>query len=175
MRYTKPGLILAVLVLLPVLAGCVPPLPPAAGQGGLPGAASPVPTTASPVPTATLPALHITTAAGADVVVYVEVADSPDEHQVGLMNRPSLPPDQGMLFDFGSETQTAFWMRNTLIPLSIAWFTRDGTIVDIQDMQPQTDDLHSPKAAYWYALEVNQGFFARHGVAPGDKVTWPPK
>ena len=75
----------------------------------------------------------------------------------------------------GSETHSSFWMRNTLIPLSIAWFTRDGIIVDIQDMQPQTDDLHTPKAPHWYALEVNQGFFAQHGVQPGDKVTWPPK
>jgi uncharacterized membrane protein (UPF0127 family) len=168
MRYTKLGLILAALVLLPALAGCVPPLPPAAGQGGLP-------ITASPSPGTTLPALHITTATGAGVVVYVEIADSPEEHQRGLMNRTALPPDQGMLFDFGSETQTSFWMRNTLIPLSIAWFTRDGIIVDIQDMQPQTDDLHTPKASYWYALEVNQGFFARHGVQVGDKVTWPPQ
>ncbi|MFL5309199.1 MAG: DUF192 domain-containing protein [Myxococcales bacterium] len=156
--------LLGLLALL--LAGCIPPLPPAPGQAGLPPTLSP---TAGPA----LPTLHITTATGADVVVYVEIAKTPEEHQRGLMNRPSLPPDQGMLFDFGQEVQESFWMHNTLIPLSIAWFTHDGVIVDIQEMAAQSDALHTPKAPYWYALEANKGFFAQHGVQIGDKVTLP--
>ncbi len=61
-------------------------------------------------------------------------------------------------------------MRNTLIPLSIAWLDANGTIVDIQDMQPQSDDVHVPSAPYVYALEANQGWFAASGVSPGQRV-----
>ncbi|MBV9356064.1 MAG: DUF192 domain-containing protein, partial [Chloroflexi bacterium] len=59
---------------------------------------------------------------------------------------------------------------NTLVPLSIAWLGQDGTILGIQDMQPETDDAHAPGVAYWYALEVNQGWFADHGVGVGQQV-----
>ena len=153
---------------LGLLAACTPPLPPANGQGGLP-IVNP-----SPVPGSTLPALHIKTASGGDVVIYVEVATTPEQHQRGLMDRASMPADQGMVFDFGGETQTSFWMKDTLIPLSIAWFTHDGVIVDIQEMEAQSEALHTPRAPYWYALEANKGFFADHGVKPGDTVIWPP-
>jgi uncharacterized membrane protein (UPF0127 family) len=61
-------------------------------------------------------------------------------------------------------------MRNTLIPLSIAWIDRDGSIVDIQDMQPLSDEVHTPAAPYWYALEVNQGWFFANGVGVGQQV-----
>jgi uncharacterized membrane protein (UPF0127 family) len=154
---------------LGLLAACTPPLPPANGQGGLP-IVNP-----SPVPGSTLPALHIQTASGGDVVIYVEVATTPEQHQRGLMDRAAMPADQGMVFDFGGETQTSFWMKDTLIPLSIAWFTHDGVIVDIQEMEAQSEALHTPRAPYWYALEANKGFFADHGVQPGDTVIWPPK
>ena len=163
------ALYVTVCLVLGLAAACTPPLPPPTGQGGLP-IVNP-----SPVPGSTLPALHITTVGGSDVVVYVEVATTPEQHQRGLMGRASMPADQGMVFDFGGETQTSFWMKDTLIPLSIAWFTHDGVIVDIQDMEALSEDLHTPRAPYWYALEVNKGFFADHGVKPGDKVTWPPK
>jgi uncharacterized membrane protein (UPF0127 family) len=173
---TGPRRIRAVAVLcatmflaLGLLTACTPPLPPANGQTGLP-IVNP-----SPVPGSTLPALHIQTANGGDVVVYVEVATTPEQHQRGLMGRTSMPADQGMVFDFGGETQTSFWMKDTLIPLSIAWFTHDGVIVDIQEMEALSEALHTPRAPYWYALEANKGFFAAHGVQPGDTVRWPPK
>jgi uncharacterized membrane protein (UPF0127 family) len=84
-----------------------------------------------------------------------------------------MPEDVGMLFVFPADTDGPFWMKDTLIPLSIAFIAADGTIVNVQDMQPQSTDLHSPGARYRYALEVNQGYFARAGVKPGDKVALP--
>ena len=102
--------------------------------------------------------------------VWLEIARTPQEHQLGLMFRTSLPTDNGMLFVYDHAATEGYWMRNTLIPLSIAWIDQDGSIVDIQDMQPQTDDVHTPAAPYWYALEVNQGWFADHGVGVGQRV-----
>jgi uncharacterized membrane protein (UPF0127 family) len=102
--------------------------------------------------------------------VWLEVASTPEEHQVGLMFRESMPTDNGMLFVYDRPAREGYWMRNTLIPLSIAWIEADGTIVDIQDMQPQTDDVHAPPAQYWYALEVNQGWFYNNGVGVGQRV-----
>ena len=63
-------------------------------------------------------------------------------------------------------------MHNTLVPLSIAWIDQNGSIVDIQDMQPQTDDVHTPAAPYWYALEVNQGWYSAHGVGVGQQIVF---
>jgi len=103
-----------------------------------------------------------------DPRLVLEIARTPEQHARGLMFRPSLPDDQGMLFIFGSQSSEGFWMHNTLIPLSVAFIDRDGTILDIQDMQPQTDDVHPPAKPYWYALEVNQGWYARNGVKVGD-------
>lgn len=100
----------------------------------------------------------------------LEVARTEAEHEQGLMFRQSLPLDSGMLFVYTAPSQGGYWMHNTLIPLSIAWLGQDGTIVDIQDMQPQTDDVHTPVAPYWYALEVNQGWFAANGVGVGQRV-----
>jgi len=103
-----------------------------------------------------------------DPRVWLELAVTAEQQSRGLMFRPSLPEDQGMLFKFNQRTNGAFWMRNTLIPLSIAYIEDDGTVLDIQDMQPQSDDPHYPARPYWYALEVNQGWFDRNGVAPGN-------
>jgi uncharacterized membrane protein (UPF0127 family) len=86
------------------------------------------------------------------------------------MYRQSLAPDAGMLFVYDHQATEGYWMHNTLIPLSIAWIDQNGSIVDIQDMQPQTDDVHYPAAPYWYALEVNQGWFLAHGVGVGQQV-----
>ncbi len=100
----------------------------------------------------------------------LEVARTPEEHQVGLMFREWMAPDSGMVFVYDHQASEGYWMHNTLIPLSIAWIGQDGTIVDIQDMQPQTDDVHWPAAPYWYALETNQGWFVNHGVGVGQQV-----
>lgn len=90
--------------------------------------------------------------------------------QIGLSNRSSLAADSGMVFVFSSDTQTPFWMKDTLIPLSIAFISSDGTIVEIQDMQPETENLHYPAKLYRYAVEANQGYFRNNGIVAGDRV-----
>ena len=110
------------------------------------------------------------------VTLNVEIADTPESRQLGLMNRPSLPDDAGMLFVFESTSRLAFWMRNTLIPLSVAFIDEQWKIVDIQDMRvgpnPQTGQIEIYESAQpsRYALEVNQGLFARRGIGVGAKV-----
>ncbi len=75
-----------------------------------------------------------------------------------------------MLFVFPSEGQAAFWMKDTSIPLSIAFIAADGRILETRDMQPLSEELHRPTQPYMYALEVNQGFFRQNGVNAGDRV-----
>jgi uncharacterized membrane protein (UPF0127 family) len=112
----------------------------------------------------------LTTAGGNQVMLNLEVADTPEKQERGLMFREEMPEDNGMIFIFPGTTTIAFWMKDTVLPLSIAFVTDDLRIVDIQDMQPQTTDPHIPAAPYRYAIEVNQGYFARHGIAVGDTV-----
>jgi hypothetical protein len=107
---------------------------------------------------------------GSEVDFLVETADSPEERSRGLMSRESLPENQGMLFVFEQDGQHAFWMKDTLIPLSIAFIEGEGEIVDIQDMEPQSETLHSADEPYLYTVEANQGWFARNGIAPGSQV-----
>jgi uncharacterized protein len=119
------------------------------------------------------PVVLIETAAG-EVEVAVEVADSQDEREVGLMDRESLPADAGMIFVFDEDNVGGFWMKNTLIPLSIAFAAEDGTILSILDMEPCEADpceIYDPAVAYRYALEVNQGAFDDWGVAVGDRLS----
>lgn len=106
--------------------------------------------------------------------VRVEIADSGEERQEGLMHRESLPEDEGMLFVFPSEHRGGFWMKNTLIPLSIAFVDAEGRILRILDMDPCRADpcqIYDPGVAYRNALEVNQGAFAEWGVEEGDRLT----
>jgi uncharacterized protein len=119
--------------------------------------------------------MTIETSGGREVKVRVEIADDPAEQERGLMYRTALAEDRGMLFVFDREQRLAFWMKNTLIPLSIAYIDSEKRIVDIQDMKPLDDDppnYVSAKPAR-YALEVNQGFFEKRGVKVGDKVKLP--
>ena len=99
-----------------------------------------------------------------------EVATTPAQMQTGLMNRFSLKPDHGMLFVYERPQPLSFWMRNTYIALSIAFISADGTILNIEDMQPQTDDPHWSKGAALYALEMKKGWFAERGILPGTSV-----
>jgi uncharacterized protein len=102
--------------------------------------------------------------------VQVEVADEPDERSLGLMYRTSLAADAGMLFVYPDEALRSFWMKNTKIPLSIAFISADGHIVSLADMRPGSlASVPSEKPA-GYALEMNQGWFAAHGVHAGDAV-----
>jgi uncharacterized membrane protein (UPF0127 family) len=105
------------------------------------------------------------------VTLQVEVADSPRERDRGLMYRKSLPPDSGMLFDFGHEVENSFWMKNTSIPLSIAFIGPDGRVLAIKDMLPYDLTSVGPPGEYRYAVEANRGWLEEHGVGPGDRAT----
>jgi uncharacterized membrane protein (UPF0127 family) len=107
---------------------------------------------------------------GSNLDLLVEVADTPEERSKGLMSRESLPENQGMLFVFESEGEVGFWMKDTLIPLSIAFIEGEGKVIDIQDMEPQTETVHKPDEPYLYAVEANQGWFARNGIETRSQV-----
>lgn len=101
----------------------------------------------------------------------VEVADNGTRRAQGLMNRDSLAADGGMLFVYPTEQPRSFWMKNTRIPLSIAYIRADGSIVSIKDMKPMSSRRVPSDGPAMYALEVNQGWFERQGVVAGAKVT----
>ncbi len=115
------------------------------------------------------------------VKMQVEVADTAEARAQGLMHRPRLDELAGMLFVFDETGTWGFWMKNTLIPLSIAFIDDHSKIVDIKDMQVAPDPEHGPfpiyvpARPYRYALEVNQGFFKRHRLGVGAKVTFVPR
>ena len=101
----------------------------------------------------------------------VEVAATPDARACGLSHRPSLPDDQGMLFVYPAPLPLVFWMKDTRIPLSIAFIDAAGRILSIQDMTPmQTGQRYHSPAPAPYAIEVNQGWFAEKGIHVGDTV-----
>ena len=110
---------------------------------------------------------------GEGVELTVELARTAGERSQGLMDRQELPEDGGMLFIFSGDTEAGFWMKDTLIPLSIAFIAADGTILDVQEMEPLSEDKHRPPAPYRYALEVNQGWFEERGFGTGDRVEIP--
>jgi uncharacterized membrane protein (UPF0127 family) len=99
-----------------------------------------------------------------------EVASTPEQQQTGLMNRRSLPANRGMVFVFAESQPVCMWMKNTLIPLSVAFIKTDGRIVNIADMQPQTEDVHCGQTDVRYALETPLHWFAQHGIRPGVRV-----
>ncbi len=102
--------------------------------------------------------------------VWVEVAENDEDRGRGLMGRKSLGRNEGMLFIFESEGYHGFWMKNTLLPLSIAFIDREGTIVEITDMEPLTLTTHDPPKPILYALEMNKGWFGANGIKAGDRV-----
>lgn len=148
----------ALLVAL-ALAGC-------SDDGGK-AQAEPSPETSFPVATALLDNGQEST------LVTVEVAETPEQHEKGLAGRDSLPEDHGMVFVFFEERDAGFWMKDTTIPLSIAFFDAEGTIVDILDMEPCTKDpcpVYMSDEPYMGALEVNQGAFEEWDISEGDHV-----
>jgi uncharacterized membrane protein (UPF0127 family) len=102
--------------------------------------------------------------------IRAQLAVTPQQRQIGLMFRPSMPNHEGMLFVFDEPSPQCFWMRNTLLPLSIAFLADDGTVVNLEDMKPQSDDSHCSAKPVRYALEMNQGWFAKRGVKPGTRI-----
>ena len=102
--------------------------------------------------------------------IEAEVAASDQNRQVGLMNRKAMPQQRGMRFVFTQNNTHCMWMRNTLIPLSVAFIDDEGYIINIEDMQPQTEDNHCARQPARYALEMNLGWFAQRGIKPGVKL-----
>jgi uncharacterized membrane protein (UPF0127 family) len=102
--------------------------------------------------------------------IEAEVAATDRDRQVGLMNRREMPAQRGMLFVFDQENTHCMWMRNTLLPLSVAFVDARGVIINIEDMKPQTENNHCAKVPARYALEMNVGWFAQRGIKPGMKL-----
>ncbi|MBI1905872.1 MAG: DUF192 domain-containing protein [Rhodocyclales bacterium] len=102
--------------------------------------------------------------------IEAELAHTPQARQTGLMNRKSMPEQRGMVFVFTSEARHCMWMKNTLMPLSVAFIDAQGRILNIEQMQPQTENSHCAAADARYALEMNLGWFAARGIAAGHKV-----
>ncbi len=103
--------------------------------------------------------------------IEAEVAANQDDRMQGLMQRSRLGAGQGMLFVFPMQQRHCMWMKNTLLPLSVAFLDEEGRIINIRDMQPQTEDNHCADAPARYALEMNQGWFATRGIKPGMKIS----
>ena len=102
--------------------------------------------------------------------IDTQVAVTQDQHATGLMYRDEMPMNEGMLFVFEKPTKQCFWMRNTHIPLTAAFVADDGTIVNLENMKPQTLESHCSTKPVRYVLEMNQGWFAKKGVKAGSKL-----
>jgi uncharacterized membrane protein (UPF0127 family) len=105
-------------------------------------------------------------------IINVEIALNNAERAKGLMKRKSLDPDSGMLFVFPYDRRLSFWMKNTSIPLSIAYISSDGVIKEIRDMKPFSLSPVNSKYSVKFALEVEQGYFDEIGVKPGDRISY---
>ncbi len=100
----------------------------------------------------------------------VQLAQTPQERQIGLMFRKDMPQHEGMLFVFEQPATQCFWMRNTLIPLTAAFVADDGTIVNLADMKPLSDESHCSIKPVRFVLEMNQGWFAKRNIQAGYKL-----
>jgi uncharacterized membrane protein (UPF0127 family) len=156
------------LIVLVSLTGCF------FGRGGVsseragPGLTSPSPAS----PGLDSANIEIVNALGEVFSLVVEIPPTREAMARGLMGRESMPENQGMLFLLGG-SRSGFWMKDTLIPLSVAFISSHGVIRHIEDMEPQTLDIHNTSKPYIYGLEVNKGWFERRGVKPGDTVRFP--
>lgn len=102
--------------------------------------------------------------------IQAELAATPQHRQIGLMNRPSLPAQHGMIFVFTQDARHCMWMKNTLIPLSVAFADADGRILNIADMTPHSEESHCASGPARYALEMNQGWFRERGLGEGMSI-----
>jgi len=103
-------------------------------------------------------------------LIRAEVAADYGSRMTGLMHRATMPSNAGMLFIFDEAQQQCMWMKNTLLPLSVAFIDDAGTIINVEDMAPQTEDSHCAKRPARYALEMNRGWFAARGIKPGTRL-----
>lgn len=115
--------------------------------------------------------LTITRADGSSVTVQAELARTAEERQHGFMERRKIPDGTGMLFIFSKDEILHFWMKNTYVPLSIAYIDSSGRIRDIFDMTPLSLASVSSTVSVRYALEVPQGWFERNGIQKGDRIS----
>lgn len=102
--------------------------------------------------------------------IDAQVAQTPQQHATGLMHRPNMPTHEGMLFVFENPSPLCFWMKNTLIPLTAAFIADDGTIVNLADMQPRSEQSHCATKPVRFVLEMNQGWFAKRNIKAGYKL-----
>lgn len=103
-------------------------------------------------------------------LIRAEVADNMSARTTGLMHRKSMAQNAGMVFVFGESAAHCMWMKNTLIPLSVAFIDESGAIINIADMQPHSEQSHCAARPARYALEMNKGWFAQRGIKPGAKL-----
>lgn len=106
--------------------------------------------------------------------IDTQLAVTPEQQEIGLMFRRDMPQHEGMLFVFENPSRLCFWMKNTLLPLTAAFIADDGTIVNLEDMKPQTTDSHCATKPVRFVLEMNQGWFAKKGLKPGAKISGRP-
>lgn len=107
-------------------------------------------------------------------IIKAEMALTPEQHQIGLMHRTSMGSNEGMLFVFDRPGQQCFWMKNTLIPLQIAFVADDGTVVNLAEMTPQSLDSHCSTRPVRFVLEMNTGWFSKRGIKPGSQLRGEP-
>ena len=137
-----------------------------AGCAALLAAGTSLPVTAQQSPTE----MKVTTLNVGINVIRAEVAANDPDREKGLMFRTVLGGNQGMVFLFDRADMECMWMKNTLIPLSVAFMDNSGKIINVEDMQPQTENNHCTKSPARYALEMNLGWFTAHGVKPGATI-----
>jgi uncharacterized membrane protein (UPF0127 family) len=106
--------------------------------------------------------------------IDAQVAQTPQQRAIGLMNRREMPTHEGMLFIFEQASIQCFWMKNTLLPLTAAFVADDGTIVNLADMAPQSTQSHCATKPVRFVLEMHQGWFAKKNMAAGFKLSGPP-
>jgi len=107
-------------------------------------------------------------------IIKTELAVTPEQQATGMMFRKDMGTNDGMLFISPEASQRCFWMRNTLVPLTIAFLADDGTIVNLADMEPLSERSHCSAKPVRYALEMNRGWFSKRGIKPGTRITGKP-
>jgi uncharacterized protein len=107
-------------------------------------------------------------------IIKTELAVTPEQQATGMMFRKEMGTNEGMLFVSPESSQRCFWMRNTLVPLTIAFLADDGTIVNLADMEPLSERSHCSAKPVRFALEMNRGWFTKRGIKPGTRITGKP-
>jgi uncharacterized membrane protein (UPF0127 family) len=107
-------------------------------------------------------------------IIKAELAQTPEQHEIGLMFRTAMGSNEGMLFAFDRPGQQCFWMKNTLIPLAVAFVADDGSVVNIDEMKPQTLNSHCSSKPVRFVLEMNTGWFTKRGIKEGSKLSGEP-